>query len=179
MKKLIYLAGILLLGITSCETMKDPTQEFSSTYPISGEWWVNVKLEDGTDIMGKYTKVLTYNTAANTPDSIWVTDVTSADGTIPGNFWTYKCKAACHMADNSFAKAQATNAISGYNIGVRISNGKVIKNGAISPSGVKTDSIYYEIKFQDDSIKGVPGSYYQNKFICSGYRRTGFQTDDH
>ncbi|MDP4197227.1 MAG: lipid-binding protein [Bacteroidota bacterium] len=153
--------------------MKDYDTQYSPTYPVSGEWWVNVKLADGTDIMGGYSKVLTYNTAANTPDSIWVTDVTSSDGSAPGNFWTYKCKAACHMADNTFSLPQGTSVISGYNIGIKITNGKVIKNGAVSPSGAKTDSIYYEIAFQDDTPS------YGTKYICSGYRRTGFQADDH
>ncbi|WP_353717921.1 lipid-binding protein [Dyadobacter sp. 676] len=53
---------------------------------------------------------------------------------------------------------------------VSILEGKIIKGAATTPGGNKTDSIYVKFEF-----KKVPGEQYE----YAGYRRTGFQEDEH
>jgi hypothetical protein len=53
---------------------------------------------------------------------------------------------------------------------VIINNGKVLKLQGHSTSGVKVDSIYFEVEFDWD-----PGVTY----IIAGHGRTGFEEDEH
>lgn len=169
--KLLYFVALFFsFGIlSSCE--KDaPEVEYTATYPVSGEWWVTYKVETSPGVFEDvyhvgYTPLLTYNTAANKPTEIWVDD--------EGNFWNYKVKSSLDMNQLSFGVNEAPNkALDGdepYDITVSIKDGKVFKNGGLSKTKVKTDSIYFKIEFSD-----APGDVYH----VSGHRRTGFLEDD-
>jgi hypothetical protein len=166
MKKIINILALfsMLLGIVACETMKEPETEYSSTFPVSGEWWVTYSL-NGKEVQG-FTKLITSNTAANDGKAIWIDDV--------GKFWNFKVKCPVNMSNLSFAGdnlvSTAIDKGAAYDIKVDITNGKVIKNGGFSTSGVVTDSIYFEAEFEDDL-----GS----KYVIAGTRKTGFAEDEH
>jgi len=68
----------------------------------------------------------------------------------------------------SFAGTNLTNTESTNKIVVK--NGKIVKNGGQSTSGVITDSISFEIEFSDE-----PGVVYK----AEGTRKTGFLEDEH
>lgn len=177
--KLRYIFIFVLLaacGLTACER-DEPEMKATAALPLAGEWWVTYKLETSPgqfeDQGGGYTKILTYNTASNRTDSIWVTDVTG-DGTRDhGNFWTFRVKSGADMANRTFSvtgnKSIATFDYDPYDINITITEGKVIPNGGLSASGVKTDSIYFKMQFEDDP---------DNTYIVSGHKRTGFLEDD-
>jgi hypothetical protein len=166
MKKAICLFSMIIF-LSACDDYPEPEVEYTSTFPVSGEWWVTYKLETEpgvfVDLLGSYQKLLTYNTAANTPDSLWIDDV--------GHFWDFKCKAAADIPNRSFATEESDNV--SYESKVRIINGKVILDGGRSTSGVVTDSIYFEVLFDDDSTP------FGTTYIVSGVRRTGFLEDEH
>lgn len=147
MKKMlnrILLAGLIMLGF-SCAKMKYD-QELNPTHPISGDWTITV--DDGSDKYGPYFMKI-HNTA-NSKDSVWIDD--------DGHFWDTKTKCAVNMKDLTFATEAAKN-VSYSNSFVSYYNGKIIGK----------DSIYFEVKFSDDSPA------YGNTYKYYGHRKTSYE----
>ena len=66
--------------------------------------------------------------------------------------------------------------VDGYDIKVLVRNGRIIQDAVTTAAGVVTDSIYFEIWFED--LDGATGIVSDTLFV-SGYRRTGFLEDEH
>jgi len=170
MKKtnIIFTILIVLLVVTVESCRKDPKVGGTAVQNLSGEWWV--KIDNGNDPTGDfgpdYYNFSTYNTASNTPDSMWVDDDNNAK-----SFWDVKGKVHTNVANRTFSAANIDN--QDYTSTFTITNGKIIPKGAHA-SGTKdvVDSIYFEITFSDDP---VPGTLHK----VGGYKRTGFAQDDH
>lgn len=160
-KQLYKIISILTIGLVvySCQKYDNPVVSTASTYPISGEWWVTLKDTTGA-VLVDYKAFLTYNTASDKGDSIWVDD--------EGNLWNFKVKSACNVKDKTFAVDSIENQY--YPIRVAIKDGKVILKGGKTKGGNVSDSIYMKIGFTDGG-----GATY----IISGVRRTGFTKDDY
>lgn len=168
----IIIAGVLLLFLAnSCELFdglddyKDPKVEYTATFPLNGEWYVTLDYYDSTttswivDAYGLgYNKILLYNLASNTSDSIWLDD---------NGLWPSKTKISCNPSTKVFTPCQSVD-VDGLD--VIIYGGSVVLNGTTTLGGNKSDSINIEITWGDD-----PGSYYR----LAGYRRTGFLEDEH
>lgn len=168
----ILLLIAVVFAFSACETMDDPEQTFSSTYPISGQWWVKLDVETGpnewSEVVG-YSKLLTFNTASNSMDTIWISDLDPSNG-FAASLWDFQVKCPIDLTDNSFGmQDSAINIVEDYNIKIKVYDGFVSLGDATSISGVETDSINFKIVFEDD-----PGSVYR----ISGHRRTGFVEDD-
>ena len=129
MKKIGYFIIVVLsFIIVSCE--KDLQLNEMQTNNVAGEWMVKACV-NGTKIYEPFA-IKTYN-ASSAKDSVSINDNA-------GNFWNFQVKAAIDFTNESFQTRNSVNAIPGYNIGVKIMNGRVIDN----------DSIYLEIQFEDD-----------------------------
>ncbi|HLN72634.1 MAG TPA: lipid-binding protein [Prolixibacteraceae bacterium] len=121
--KLLILA--LMLIVWSCDK-EDYKQEFSSTYPISGDW--TIRVNDGTTVSGPlFMKI--YNTSFS-KDSVWIDDNST--------YWQTKSKVKVDMTNLTFSGENTQNEY--YDSQVSYANGKVIGK----------DSIYFEVKFSDD-----------------------------
>jgi hypothetical protein len=193
---LILIAFIFSTAIfTGCEK-DDPEIEKTAVQPMAGEWFVKYELKDASgnyeDISG-YTRVITTSTSDNTDNQMYIGDVfinprevdTRAAAT-SGEFWTYMVKANVNLGDMTFnaddksiivEKARPAvgttpaRPATPYDINVKITEGRIIKDGSVPPSGTTTDSIVFMVEFEDDA----PGTVYR----ASGYRRTGFLEDEH
>ena len=154
MKKVNFLfIAALLISLTSCSKMydmnqpKDPVVEHSVVWPLSGEWYVTYQFEnpDGTSGVGDwdevgYTTITTYNTSDESSSKFWIADY--------DNFWNYKVKSDCNVGSKSFSSADSLgNQVTTNPLKINIKNGKVIEDGGKSPSGVISDSIYFEIEY--------------------------------
>ncbi|MCY1718932.1 hypothetical protein OU798_01175 [Prolixibacteraceae bacterium Z1-6] len=174
MKRYIYhiLVIALVLLVTSCDEKEDWEQINSSTMEVSGEYWVKYDHHVyGEDAFGVgYTKIIISNTAADNGTEIWLSD--------EGNFWDYKVKIPTNVEDLTFGSDQVvTNIVDGYDIQVRVSNGKIIPDAVSNlASGVTADSIYFEVWFED--LEGSTGIENDTLFV-SGFRKTGFLEDEH
>lgn len=161
---ILVISGLLLA--VSCQESPDPGG--TATQAVAGEWWVKYYVSDGAggliELDPGYYKAMTYNTAANTPDSIWVTDL--------AHFWDFAVKVGFDKSTNTFSASEVTN-ISYDDSEVTITNGQVLLGQGKSTSGVTTDSIYFVASFNDDSPA------YGNEYIIAGHRRTGFLEDEH
>lgn len=165
MKKIFMYIAVVSTALFSIACQEDPEPGGMETEELAGEWWVTYQVETSPgvleDIAGGYYKMMTYNTASNT-DSIWIDDLE--------HFWEYKVKAKVGLANNTFSVSEGSNFV--YESAVTIENGKVLVGQGKSVSGVKTDSIYFEVSFDDDATP------YETKYIVSGHRRTGFLEDE-
>ncbi len=130
MKKIFNVNRLLVLALLfitiSCQK-SDFVKEYSSTYPISGDWTVKVVV--GSDIIQGPFFMKIYNTS-NSKDSVWIDDNL--------NFWQTKTKAKVDMKNLTFSATDAQNEY--YDSKVTYANAKVIGK----------DSIYFEVKFSDD-----------------------------
>lgn len=173
MKKVIYILFILFLGVSfqSCE--KEIESGGTAVEQLSGDWFVRYDHESyGEDPFGSgFTPLMTFNTAKDDGTEIWITD--------DGNFWKpgYKVKVSVNVANLTFGSDQAlVNSVDGYEIGVKIMNGKIIKNAVTQPSGYVSDSIYFEIWFEDlEDATGIAN----DKLLVGGFKRSGFTEDLH
>ena len=172
MKKNILYLIIAVLIFASCDEKEDYMQINSSVMDVSGEYWVHYDhAEFGADPFGAgYTKLLISNTAADNGTEGWLSD--------EGNFWDYKVKMPINMEQLTFGSDQEiTSIVDGYEIQVKITNGKIIHDAVSNlASGVTTDSIYFEVWFEDleESTEIT-----NDKLIVSGFRKTGFLEDEH
>jgi len=159
-KRNIYLYALLavtlVLAFGSCK--KDPKIGGTKTQPLDGEWWVTTKGSDGST-SGIYS-LNTYNTAANTPDSLWIND--------GNNYYGLKARISANVSNLTFSATNAHELY--YDVNVTITEGKVLPMAATAPgSKDKTDSIYFKAVFTGDPTV----------YTYSGYKRTGFAQDDH
>ena len=153
MKKIFLFLIVSVLIIASCS--KNPDVGGTAAQKVANEWWVQV---DGN---GHFGKLITSNTSANN-DSIWIYDV----GT---SVWDFKVKAKVDYTNLTFA-TNAKSIFPGYNINVKITDGKVLPGLGHSKTGDKTDSIYMKMEFSDD-----PGTIY----TVTGHARTKFAEDEY
>lgn len=171
MKKAIYLLMIFTVTLfTSCE--KDEIGG-TATEALAGEWQLTV---DAVDDAGNVvindpfglgvTLGITYNTNENVADKMYVSDL--------GNFWDYTVVVNCDCNALTFnTNGEAQN--EAYDCKVNIENGKILLGAATTPSGMPADSLVYYVSFSDDDN---PAAYGFAKYKVSGYRRTGFVSDE-
>ena len=72
-------------------------------------------------------------------------------------FWKFQVKAAVSKQEGTFETELSNCELSEENIGIKIANGKI----------VDSDSIYFEIKFEDDETP------YGNTYRLKGHRVKG------
>ena len=169
----------MILGIAaaflaiSCE--KDPIEN-TATMATAGQWYVQV---DGVDASGNLPDedyadffglgnvlMLTFNTAANKADEMMVSDLE--------NFWEFQVKVKCDQAALTFGNSDEVENLIGDD-NVLLTNGKITIDGATTPSGMKADSIEFDVAFDDDPY---PGKYGFDHYKVHGYRYTGLANDD-
>ncbi|MEA4917137.1 lipid-binding protein [Proteiniphilum sp.] len=149
MKKIIYLLGLITIGIfASCErevntSISDSTN--SVNINLAGQWEVTA-YNDTSTIFGPF-KVITLQNPSAKNDSITIQDSEV-------KFWNFQIKASVNEKNGTFQTKLSTCEMSEDGIGVKISNGKI----------VNTDSIYFEIQFEDDETP------YGNTYQLKGHR---------
>lgn len=155
---------LLIAGFTSCEKEKAGGTEVQD---MCGEWYVQV---DAVDANGNVVfedpfdagifPLYTYNTNSNLPTEMYIDD--------NGYFWDFRVIVDVNYAAKTF---QVIDGEDDYNgISVDIVDGKVVKEGAVSPAGYVADSISFLVAFEDDDYIGAG---YWDYLWIHGYRRTG------
>ena len=181
MKKVIIIIALAIAAFVACE--KNPVEN-TATVAMAGQWYVQYHVVDADcniiaeDFFGLGNSLaLTFNTAYNTPDTIWVSDSKDI------NFLGYQLKVPCNQSDLTFGSdEQADNvclagAIADGDIGTKaiIKNGKILLGAATTPSGMPADSICYELIIDAD---GYAAYYGYDHYLVTGYRYTGFAADE-
>lgn len=161
----IILLLLVILGIYSCETYKDPETEYSPIYPLSGQWYVQVYDANVDTLLSPISYTMyTYNTASNTSDSMWVyiPEITKKPSLFKlcGEF---RSKVACRVSDKSFGTTSLVSNNLDLTKSIKIDNGSVILSGGKTLGGSVADSVAFMLttKLSSESttksfkIKGV------------------------
>ena len=165
MKKIFNFNRLLIIGIlailSSCQKMSYD-QQFSSAYPLSGEWTIRYEYPDATGdtIIDGPNLIYVFNSSFS-KDSILIEDHVNHSAL---NFGPYRFKARADMKNLTFntttSPSSITLVVSGKNVTYEdvctLQNGKVINK----------DSIYMEIGFDSD-----PGTTYK----VYGHRKTSYE----
>lgn len=169
MKNLTILTVSLLFIMASCKT-EDIEPGAAANNELSGEWFVNYDHNVyGPDPFGVgYTRLITSTSASQSATELIITD--------EENFWTYRVKASMDVSTKTFGGQDTLANFIGDDIKILIRNGRIIEDAVTAESGVVTDSIYFELWFEDlEDATGIPS----DTLFVSGYRRTGFLEDEH
>ena len=162
MNKILGYITILAFGISlsACDIGSDPEPGGTAVKAVAGEWFTTFAV-NGEDVYGLgYQVITTSNTASNTTAEFLITD--------NAHTWDYMIKTPLDLEAKTFGGSGLRNLA--HNITATITEGKIIPESVTAPSGAVTDSIHFKIRFSDD-----PGTVY----TVSGYKRTGFQEDEH
>lgn len=171
MKKAIFLLTIAA-GFVAAACQKDEIGS-TATVALAGEWYVTV---DAINAQGetRYTdpfkegrfKLNTYNTAANTATKMYIDAYGSPQK-------VYKVQVNCDVETLSFYTDAPVPSESSER-DVTVEDGKILPGAATTPHGTPADSIVFYVTFSDDKNLGT----YYDKLKVSGYRYTGFASDD-
>lgn len=169
-KNILILIGALTFMMVACET-EDIDPGAAANNDLSGEWFVHYDHSVfGADPFGVgYTRILTATTASESATDIIITD--------EANFWDYRVKAKMDISTKGFGSSDTlVSFVEDYDIKVLVRNGVILEDAVTTAAGVLTDSIYFEIWFEDlDGATGIVS----DTLTVSGYRRTGFTEDEH
>ena len=157
MKKLILIAIVIIIVAAGCVKTNDPGG--TTAKALVNEWWVTVTV-NGNDFAGGHVSLTTYNSAPD-QDSIWVDDL--------GHIWNFKVKAKADYKALTFSTTDAQNEY--YDSKVTLTGGKILPNAGHSKTGIITDSLYIEAKFNDDPDNLT--------YVISGTARTFRAEDDY
>lgn len=147
MKKILIefsLLTLISIILISCKEGDSVDIEYTSAYPVAGEWLVSEYDLEGNLLYGPYILNI-YNTAFSN-DSVWVENIYDSG---------IKVK-ALKNGENTFSTTQSTD-VEGVFTSVDIQNANIINN----------DSIYFEVTIYD-------GTEVVDNFVEAGHRSTGF-----
>ena len=134
MRKLKLLIVLLIaVAFYSCKPSYD--KQYNWAYPVAGDWKVEATYTAGGVVKsaGKF-EMKSYNSSFG-KDSIWFDDYPVYHASTKSwtyNFWEMKFKTAVNMSAKTFGTTGSINAIDGYPITIKVSNGKIIGNDSIS-----------------------------------------------
>lgn len=174
MKK-IYFAILALAALTLASCEKTPVGG-TATQALAGQWSVsmqavdsagNVVLEDEDLFEIGHFHMLTYNTSANQPDTMWLAGLESLNPA----FTNLKLKVACDINTLTFWGKELENS-NGSHVDIR--NGKILPKAATTPSGMPADSIVFDYLVEGDQYAGQ----FYDFLRITGFRYTGFVADE-
>lgn len=169
-KNIIAILTAMTFVLAGCEIGDIDPGEVENN-DLSGHWFVHYDHSFfGPDPFGVgYSRMLTSTTADESATELIISD--------ESNFWDYRVKANMDIPSKSFGSTDTlTSFVTDYDIKVLIRNGQIFENVVTTEAGVVTDSIYFEIWFED--LHFSTGILSDTLFV-SGYRRTGFTVDEH
>ncbi len=166
MKKYISLAFMaiaLTFGFAGCSVETDEEPGGTAVQKMAGRWTVSVyELDDNGNEIFEVTsmnKLMTYNTADNSANQMWITD--------NKGFWAFTMKVDIDYAARTFSCTEVDyDAVATGK--ATITNGKILEGAGKNIHGMPTDSIVFDIKFSDDTPA------YGTTYRFTGTRYSGF-----
>lgn len=152
-KKLSYLflSFALITSFVSCDQVEsEPDDSDILISEVTGTWVVDM-IYNG-DPAGTNT-ISIYNTGANDTNMMWLDDQQHS--------WGLKAKVPLNLEALTFGGTDLDELY--FEVTVDITEGKIVKGGATTPSGDVVDSISFKAEFSD-----IPGEIWE----YSGYKST-------
>jgi hypothetical protein len=171
MKKYISMMAMALMlsmSFTACDVETDEKPGGTNIEKMCGYWDV---VYDGVDENGNVVyedpygagvcTVYTFNTASNGTAQMWLDDQKT--------FWAYKFLVNINYDSRTFFSDEVWYDAKESGKAI-VTNGKILEGAAKNEHGLPTDSIVFEILFDDDSYAGT----YWTKLRASGRKHSGF-----
>jgi len=149
----------LITSLISCDEGGDPDKVMTATGEFAGDWFITLTDSDG-EVIVENALHSTYNTSAN-DNTMWIDD--------HENGYYIKSKFAIDKATGAFSATDSENILDSGT--VTITEGQIIKGGAVSKAGHKVDKITFRVHYSYDD----PGY----DIIYEGHKRTGFYEDEY
>jgi Lipid-binding putative hydrolase len=151
-----------LTALISCDNQGYDDYDAGSqpTEALNGEWFIDISDEAG-NVYVSHALHKTYDFNGN----LFITDREGSSDSFTG--WWLESQLEYNLDALTFSATDAENTADGSF--VTITEGKILKDAAHSPSGVVVDSIYFKGVFDYDP---------ETVLIFSGFRRTGFEEDE-
>lgn len=161
-KTVIVAAIFSIAAFTSCENQGYDDYDAGSypTEALNGEWYIDISDEAG-NLYVTHALHKTYDDKGN----LFITDRVGSSDDFTG--WWTETQLDYNLENLTFSATESPNTADGSV--VTITEGKILKGAAHSPSGVVVDSIYFKGVFDYDP---------ETVLIFSGFRRTGFEEDE-
>jgi hypothetical protein len=162
--KYILLPIVAILFAISCDEdgYADYDAGGKASLSMSGEWFINISDEETGTLQVANALHRTYD---NNSGGLWISDRFDATQFYG---WYLESEVQYDLQNLTFGGSNLTNFADDSK--VTITEGKIIKNGARTESGVVVDSIYFKGVFDYDP---------STVLIFSGRKRTGFEEDEH
>ena len=198
MKKVLYFAALLLTSLAFSSCAKEDIED-TATVNMAGQWYVQIDAvdEDGEPIpggedyfgivggLGARSLLLTYNTADNNSEEMYIDDLGAFDvaslysnGGYPN--YAIKCKVDIDYKNLTFSSDNADNesAVNDYDSDLyplTITEGKILKGAGHQNNGSVADSIVFYVEYVGDPW--YPDDGYA-KYRVSGVRYSGLAEND-
>ena len=168
MKKYISMMAMALLlamSFTACEVETDEKPGGTNIEKMCGYWdvvWYAVDA-DG-EILDEWTKgtIFTYNTADNSTTKMWIDDQST--------YYSFQFQCDINYAAKTFTASERNYNAAGSGKTV-LTNGKILEGVGKNIHGMPTDSIAFEISFDDDTY---PDKYGFDHYLVTGTKHSGF-----
>ena len=123
---------VFVFSIASCENVEKSADQINDAESnVMGEWSVSAYIDDNA--ISAPFKLLISDASHEKSDSIIIEETAN-------DFWNFQVKAAVNKKAETFQTQLSSYESNGFDVGVKIANGKIINS----------DSIYLEIQFEDD-----------------------------
>ncbi len=179
MKKIRIILPILALFaiFSSCETYPDWKEyvEYSDTYPVSGDWYVNDYMLDANGADSAITEpysLYIYNKAYNpTKDSVWIDS--NSGHPLYESLYKIKCKAnieglTFNCENQGNVAPGAVNPVTNAKT-VTISGSKITDFDPGDIESAKADEITFKVTIKDSN------GLILKEFTTKGHRKTGWE----
>lgn len=158
----IALTFALLTAVTACEEdgYADYDAGGTETQTMNGEWYITIIDEASGEVQVENALHKTYDNNGR----LFITDRLGTGFT----GWWLESALDADLSNLTFTATDEMNFADESS--VTITEGKIIKNGGHSTSGVVVDSIYFKAVFDYEPTQTL---------IYAGHKRTGFEEDEH
>ena len=168
MKKYISMmamALMLAMSFTACDVETDEKPGGTNIEKMCGYWDVMWYAVDANgEILDEWTEgtIYTYNKADNSTTQMWLDD--------KGTYWNFQFLVDIDYNAKTFRADSRDYDAAGSGQAV-VTNGKILESAGKNLHGAPTDSIAFEVSFNDDSY---PEKYGFDHYLVTGIKHCGF-----
>jgi len=168
MKKYISMMAMALmlsLSFNACDVETDEKPGGTNIEQMCGYWDVMWYAVDASgNVLDEWTEgtIFTFNKADNSTTQMWIDD--------QDTYWAFKFLVDIDYANKTFRAESRDYDADGTGQAV-VTNGKILLGAGKNLHGVATDSIAFEIAFNDDNY---PEKYGFDHYLVTGTKHSGF-----
>ena len=162
---MIAMALMLATGFTACDVETNEEPGGTNIEKMCGYWDVTWWAVDANgEVLGDWEvgTIFTYNTADNSITKMWIDD--------QNTYWHFKFQCDIDYAAKTFTASERDYDDAGSGKAV-LTNGKILEGQGKNLHGMPTDSIAFEISFDDDTY---PAKYGFDHYLVTGTKHSGF-----